>query len=71
MNSNIQNIKQRFEIVGIDPGLDRAIEKAIRVSPTDISVLITGESGVGKEIIRIKIKVHKKLMKQSDLQIFQ
>jgi transcriptional regulator with PAS, ATPase and Fis domain len=50
MNSNIQNIKQRFEIVGIDPGLDRAIEKAIRVSPTDISVLITGESGVGKEI---------------------
>ena len=32
MNSNIQNIKQRFEIVGIDPGLDRAIEKAIRVS---------------------------------------
>ena len=45
-----ENIKQRFEIVGIDPGLDRAIEKAIRVSPTDISVLITGESGVGKEI---------------------
>ena len=63
MNSNIQNIKQRFEIVGIDPGLDRAIEKAIRVSPTDISVLITGESGVGKEIFP-KIKVHKKLMKQ-------
>ena len=50
MNLNIQNIKQRFEIIGNDAFLDRAIEKSIRVSPTDISVLITGESGVGKEI---------------------
>ena len=50
MNLNIQNIKQRFEIIGNDIFLDRAIEKSIRVSPTDISVLITGESGVGKEI---------------------
>ena len=50
MNLDIQNIKQRFEIIGTDPNLDRAIEKAMRVSPTDISVLITGESGVGKEI---------------------
>ena len=49
MNLDIQNIKQRFEIIGTDPNLDRAIEKAMRVSPTDISVLITGESGVGKE----------------------
>lgn len=46
---NIQSIKQRFEIVGNDPGLNRAIEKSIRVAPTDISVLVTGESGVGKE----------------------
>ena len=50
MNLNIQSIKQRFEIVGSYINLDRAIEKSIRVSPTDISVLITGESGVGKEI---------------------
>ena len=49
MNTEIQNIKQRFEIIGTYSGLDRAIEKAVRVSPTDISVLITGESGVGKE----------------------
>ncbi len=45
----VQNIKQRFEIIGNDPKLNRAIEKAIQVAPTDISVLITGESGVGKE----------------------
>ena len=49
MNTEIQNIKQRFEIIGTNSGLDRAIEKAVRVSPTDISVLVTGESGVGKE----------------------
>ncbi len=48
---SIQAIKQRFEIIGNDQGLNRAIEKAIRVSPTDISVLVTGESGVGKESI--------------------
>ena len=48
---NIQNIKQRFEIIGNDPKLNRAIEKAIQVAPTDISVLVTGESGVGKENI--------------------
>jgi len=49
LNTEIQNIKQRFEIIGNYPGLDRAIEKSVRVSPTDITVLITGESGVGKE----------------------
>lgn len=48
---NIQTIKQRFEIIGNDPKLNRAIEKAIQVAPTDISVLVTGESGVGKENI--------------------
>lgn len=48
---NVQNIKQRFEIIGNDPKLNRALEKAIQVAPTDISVLVTGESGVGKENI--------------------
>ena len=47
----IQSIKQRFEIIGNDLHLNRAIGKAIRVSPTDISVLVTGENGVGKESI--------------------
>jgi transcriptional regulator with PAS, ATPase and Fis domain len=48
---SIQNIKQRFEIIGNDPKLNRALEKAIQVAPTDISVLVVGESGVGKENI--------------------
>lgn len=48
---NIQTVKQRFEIIGNDPKLNRAIETAIQVAPTDISVLVTGESGVGKESI--------------------
>ncbi|NJB71916.1 transcriptional regulator with PAS, ATPase and Fis domain [Saonia flava] len=48
---SIQSIKQRFEIIGNDLKLNRAIEKAIQVAPTDISVLVTGESGVGKESI--------------------
>jgi transcriptional regulator with PAS, ATPase and Fis domain len=47
----VQAIKQRFEIIGNEPKLNRAIEKAIRVAPTDISVLVVGESGVGKESI--------------------
>ncbi len=48
---SVQSIKQRFEIIGNDPKLNRAVEKAIQVAPTDISVLVTGESGVGKESI--------------------
>ena len=48
---SVQAIKQRFEIIGNDPRLNRAVEKAIQVAPTDISVLVTGESGVGKESI--------------------
>ena len=48
---SVQNIKQRFEIIGNDPKLNRAVEKAMQVAPTDISVLVTGESGVGKESI--------------------
>ena len=50
MNSEIQNIKQRFEIIGNDHSLNMAIEKSLKVSPTEISVLIMGESGVGKEV---------------------
>ncbi len=48
---SVQAIKQRFEIIGNDPKLNRALEKAIQVAPTDISVLVTGESGVGKEAV--------------------
>ena len=48
---SIQATKQRFGIIGNDAKLNRAIEKAIQVAPTDISVLVTGESGVGKESI--------------------
>ncbi|MFG6686532.1 sigma-54 interaction domain-containing protein [Mariniflexile sp. HNIBRBA6329] len=48
---SIQAIKQRFGIIGNTRALNRAIEKAIQVAPTDISVLVTGESGVGKESI--------------------
>ncbi|EAR00554.1 sigma-54 interaction domain-containing protein [Maribacter sp. HTCC2170] len=47
----VQSIKQRFEIIGNDTKLNRALEKAVQVAPTDISVLVTGESGVGKESI--------------------
>ncbi|MBL4888346.1 MAG: sigma 54-interacting transcriptional regulator [Flavobacteriaceae bacterium] len=48
---SVQAIKQRFGIIGNDNKLNRTIEEAIRVAPTDISVLVTGESGVGKESI--------------------
>ena len=48
---SLQNIKQRFSIIGNDEGLNRALEKAQRVSATEITVLVTGESGVGKENI--------------------
>ena len=47
---DLQAIKQRFEIIGNAPGLNRAIDIAMQVAPTDLSVLITGESGVGKEV---------------------
>ena len=48
---NIQQVKQRFGIIGNASLLNRALEVAIQVAPTDISVLVTGESGTGKEII--------------------
>ncbi len=47
--ADLQNIKQRFSIIGNSPLLNRGIEVAVQVAPTDLSVLITGESGVGKE----------------------
>jgi transcriptional regulator with PAS, ATPase and Fis domain len=48
---NVQSIKQRFSIIGASPLLERAIEIAAQVAPTDLSVLITGESGSGKEVM--------------------
>jgi transcriptional regulator with PAS, ATPase and Fis domain len=47
---DLQNIKQRFGVIGNFLGLNRAIDIAVQVSPTDLSVLLTGESGTGKEV---------------------
>ncbi|WP_312205815.1 sigma-54 interaction domain-containing protein [Epilithonimonas hominis] len=49
--ADLQSIKNRFGIIGNFPALNRALEKSIQVAPTDISVLVIGESGVGKEFI--------------------
>ena len=49
--TNLQTVKQRFGLIGNSRGLNRAIETAVQVAPTDLSVLVTGESGVGKETI--------------------
>ncbi len=46
----LQSIKQRYGIIGQSPALNHALETAVRVAPTNLSVLITGESGVGKEV---------------------
>jgi transcriptional regulator with PAS, ATPase and Fis domain len=50
MASTLQGVKQRFGIIGRSPGLDNALNTAMRVAATDLTVLITGESGVGKEV---------------------
>ena len=50
-NQELQILKNKYDIIGNDPALNRALEVAITVAPTDISVLVTGESGVGKENI--------------------
>jgi len=55
---DVQAIKQRFGIIGNSPDLNRAIEVAVQVAPTDLSVLITGESGAGKEIFPQIIHQH-------------
>ncbi len=47
--TDIATVKQRFGIIGTSPLLDRALDVALRVAPTDLTVLVTGESGVGKE----------------------
>jgi len=47
---DVQSVKQRFGIIGNSPLLEREIEKALRIAPTDLTVLIIGESGVGKEV---------------------
>ncbi len=52
MNSQeLQSLKNKYDIIGNDPALNRALEIAVAVAPTDITVLVTGESGVGKENI--------------------
>ncbi|MBR1962600.1 MAG: sigma 54-interacting transcriptional regulator [Alistipes sp.] len=48
-NNTLLSVKQRFGIIGNSPLLNRALEVALRVAPTDLTVLVTGESGVGKE----------------------
>ncbi len=48
---NLQQVKQRFGIIGNAPKLNRALEIALQVAPTDMSVLISGESGTGKEVM--------------------
>jgi DNA-binding NtrC family response regulator len=50
MSDNLQSIKQRFGIIGRSPALDQSLGTAVRVAPTDLTVLISGESGVGKEV---------------------
>ena len=50
-NQELQSLKNKYDIIGNDPALNTALEIAVAVAPTDISVLVTGESGVGKENI--------------------
>ena len=56
--SQLQRLKQRYGIVGNDDALDRALEIALKISPVDLSVLIMGENGVGKEIFPRVIHDH-------------
>ncbi len=58
MNNNIDAVKRRFGIIGFDPALEHAIDVAMQVAVTDLSVLITGESGVGKESFPKIIHAH-------------
>ncbi len=57
-NNALLSVKQRFGIIGNSPLLNRALEVAMRVAPTDLTVLVTGESGVGKEFFPQVIHAH-------------
>lgn len=57
-NQELQTLKNKYDIIGNDPALNRALEVAVAVAPTDITVLVTGESGVGKENIPKIIHQH-------------
>ena len=57
-NQELQSLKNKFDIIGSDPALNRALEIAVAVAPTDLTVLISGESGVGKENIPKIIHQH-------------
>lgn len=57
-NAELQQVKNRFGIIGSSQGLNRAIDVAVQVASTDLSVLVTGESGVGKEIFPQIIHSH-------------
>ena len=59
-NQELQSLKNKYDIIGNDPALNRALEVAVAVASTDISVLVTGESGVGKENIPKVIHQHSK-----------
>ncbi|MBQ4188985.1 MAG: sigma-54 factor interaction domain-containing protein, partial [Bacteroidales bacterium] len=50
-SQELQKLKNKFDIIGNDPALNRALETAVAIAPTNLTVLITGESGVGKENI--------------------
>jgi transcriptional regulator with PAS, ATPase and Fis domain len=54
-SQDLQRLKNRYDIIGNDPSLNRALETAVAVAPTDLTVLVTGESGVGKENIPLII----------------
>ena len=50
-SQELQKLKTRYDIVGNNPALNNALETAVAVAPTDLTVLITGKSGVGKEVL--------------------
>ena len=54
----LQNLKNKFDIIGNDPGLNRALEMAVAVAPTDLTVMVSGESGTGKDVIPRIIHQH-------------
>ena len=57
-SQELQSLKNKYDIIGNDSALNRALEIAVAVAPTDIAVLVTGESGVGKENIPRIIHQH-------------